>query len=112
MGIRVQDIIQDLSKGVSAAHQYLKEKKVAVSVPEVEITLNLEAELEGEMEKTPGARKKEEEVERTTVRRYLMDEKTFKGKGVVFRRIGTVHPPSKEVANLTLRVVFLPDEEQ
>jgi len=115
MGIRIEDIIKDLSKSVNAAYQHLSKQKVAVHIPEVEISLNLEVELEGESEKpqTTQITKKEKVTTKNEVtKRYIMDEKTFKEKGITFRRIGTVHNQTTERTNFTLRIVFIPSEEK
>jgi len=73
-------------------------------MPEAEITLYLETELDGEEEK------KETDVKKI-IKKYGMDEKDFKEKGLSFRRIYTVHNRGKEEINLVLRIVVIPNEK-
>ena len=115
MGIKIQDIIKDMAQSVNIAYQELKEENVALSLPEIEITLNLEVELGGmtsvETTVISGETVLDSDVKEVMVTRSVMDEKSFKEKGITFNTIATAHTPDKELKNFTLRIAFTPSEK-
>lgn len=114
MGIQIQDLIKDMALSVNRAYEELREENIAVSLPEIEVTLDLEVELEGQI--TAGAtviggeQLLDYNPEEMTVRRSVMDEAAFKESGIVFSTIGTAHTADKELKNITLRIAFTPSE--
>jgi len=53
MAIHIQDIIEALTRDVHEAYKRIKENDLKVSIPEIEIELNLEVDLDGLEEKMP-----------------------------------------------------------
>ncbi len=109
MSIRIQDIIEALTRDVHEAYKRVRENDLKISIPEIEVELNLEVELEG----------LEERVQKTTVIRrgakveplskYAVTESILKERGLGFRRIKTT-PHTKENVNFTIKIVFIPEE--
>ncbi len=98
--IRIEDILKAIGSDVNSAYGYFKKREFQLA--EVEVELNLDAELAGTEEK--------EFVDGKTVRRLAIDKRVLLRYGMAFRRLSSVHGPQSKV-NLRLRVVFVPSED-
>ncbi len=111
MGIKLQDLILSLSRDVNEAYRRLKKEKVGVKVPQVEVTINLEVELEGREEKEERISTSEHKaLVGAKIRKLVIDERAFRERGLVFRSLKTT-PNTKDFANFTIKIAFMPSEE-
>ncbi len=110
MGIKLQDIILSLSRDVDEAYSRLKREGIGVTIPEVEITMNLEVELEGREEpvEKPTARRR---TATSSLRKFVIDGKILRERGLSFRSLKST-PQAKENSNFTIKIVFIPSEEE
>ena len=109
MAIHIQDIIEALTRDVHEAYKRIKENDLKVSIPEIEIELNLEVDLDGLEEKMPESTMIRKGVKLESLSKYVVTERILKEKGLGFRRIKTT-PHTKENVNFTIKMVFIPEE--
>ena len=110
MSIKIDDIIFSLAKDVENATKNIRKSKISLTVPEVEITLALDVEMEGKEEKIIEPVNARDTLIRG--KRKLVDSAAIKKQGLVFDRIGTVHRNdnlSNTATNLKIHIVFAPD---
>jgi len=109
MAIYLKDLIEALSRDVHEAYERIKKNDLKIAIPEIEVSLNFEVEVEGEEEKAPKATVIRRGTKIEPLAKYVITEKILKEKGIAFRKIKTT-PQTKEHANFTIRIVFIPEE--
>ncbi len=121
MPITIASIMEAIARDVDTTYRRLRKDGMRLTIPEVDVTLSLEVELDGEVESP-----REEEPSRpvpgrpfdpklTKASRFVMDDKLLAKKGFAFRSIAT--PARTEVSggqelrNLEVRFTFVPEDE-
>ena len=115
MSIKIGDIIKSLAEDINSAYDEIRKAQISVDIAEVETTLNLDVELNGRKESSyvfsEGSEARSQTSQRGRIVRYTLSDKNFKEKGISFRKIGTTHYRDRILSNLTIRVLFLPEEK-
>lgn len=110
MSIKIDDIIFSLAKDVENATKNIKKSKINLILPEVDITLSLDVEIEGKEEKIIEPVNARDNIVRG--KRKMLDSLAVKKQGLIFDKIGTVHRNdnlSNTASNLKIHIVFAPD---
>lgn len=110
MSIKIDDIIFSLAKDVDNAAKNIKKSKINLTLPEVDITLSLDVEIEGKEEKIIEPVNARDNIVRG--KRKMIDSLAVKKQGLIFDKIGTVHRNdnlSNTASNLKIHIVFAPD---
>ena len=102
MSIYIGDIVRSIAHSISDAYSVLKEERVPLDIQEVEITINLNVEFEGEPD---------EELSERGCRAFFINKEKLERQGMGFRRVGTVLCEGKVVTNFEFRATFTPGED-
>ena len=127
MAITVGAILASVARDIDETYQRLRKGGLNLTIPEVEITLRLEVQLDGEPEDVKAPTQKPIDKPSLVPRpgtteflkqpsRFVMDEKTLASKGLVFRTIASAvapeQPSQSSPGNLEIRFSFVPEENE
>ncbi len=117
MPITVASIMESIARDIDDTYRRLRRSGMKVDIPEVNVNLSLEVELDG-VEEEP-ARPRQPSLR--PFRRVIMDQKTLATQGLSFRRIATpsfregrepTDDSEKNLRNLEIRFTFVPNYDE
>lgn len=110
MSIRISEIMESIARDIDRSYTKLKKEGMRLDIPEVEIKLNLEVELEGKEER---AREIKPPGKPTPLTKFLLTEEIFKKEGIAFKTIATPAVAEENpgtTTNFEIRFIVLPKE--